>query len=579
MPKSSLNNIINPSLTMLRLIALDNTKRSDISYNDITLICEYDSYCIRIKDKEIHLNYSPYFLADIELIYQLITFGMDISLITSRSCLSDSELANVQIVNPDITLRFILDRFNDIKMYNFMHWNMTDSDINTLHTITMRLKDCVSFYAFTGVETYETSSNALYEETKKIDTSSSNYILPAYLSIACTLNETERKYFISDLNSMSDIKLNYYTKTMQSIVFEDCSVYKFAVNYIKNTYNYISEMLKKYPTIHKNIVDSFPNCIDKFPFRLLDAYIPSISTFPQTRFQWLLTNLESCVHFTSAYSLAMGVIPNGNTSENIKEATKHLLPYITCEEKAFELYADYMHFDADSYFDFIDSVSGKNIAGYLHAAEQYGYDFSDTTRRDDDKVPTNYVYTRIQDMLRFIEDGKEIYKMYPEPVTLEDGYVVRLSPVEGTLLKQVRNSIFNHREEQKISIEEKMKILHDGERMHIDVSLPNSLEQYRIKYKKHMIYSGKELGHCIGSKTESKHLYFRKGNVCAEVSHDTNKYNITMCYDKKNQVTDDSKEFKVFLETELAKLNVNESDIGTTKSKNAFDDLLIELGA
>ena len=102
----------------------------------------------------------------------------------------------------------------------------------------------------------------------------------------------------------------------------------------------------------------------------------------------------------------------------------------------------------------------------------------------------------------------------------------------------------------------------------------------RIKTKRHLIYSGKELEHCIGGKTDSKDLFFRSGTVCAQVGLNKGKFVVSECRDKKNTLTENSTKLKQILEAECTLLNekykdVNLEEVTQMTTNRYFDNALM----
>lgn len=280
--------------------------------------------------------------------------------------------------------------------------------------------------------------------------------------------------------------------------------------------------------------------------------IPAISAYPQTAFQWVLTNEMAKRSFDLAKSLC-----DGNFMEvfvkNERENTRILLPYIHASDKVLEMYLRY-----------IDALDENGKYKLRHTVGVVNTSDNTLAMHDDVVIPFGMTEERLRtvcnDILRFIADGKNIQTTYPDPIEIVDYGTIKMSPVEGTLLKQLRNSIFNHRMDAKISLEVKLKALigdatEEENAMKCSVTLPQELEHYRIKRKSDMIGIGKILGHCIGSYTNSSDLFFRKDTVCAQVKLDT--MMISQCYDAHNKTTEASQEFKDWLTNELVVFMAN----------------------
>jgi hypothetical protein len=160
-------------------------------------------------------------------------------------------------------------------------------------------------------------------------------------------------------------------------------------------------------------------------------------------------------------------------------------------------------------------------------------------------------------MLQYIKDGKEIYERYQGRTVEKEGRLLKMAEVKGSFLKQLKNSIYNHNLEEKMSIDEKLQLLLDEKTepdMYIDMKLSEVLEDHRIKTKKEMIILGKELGHCLGSKIDSKDLFFRFETVCVQINIENTL--VVQCSDRKNKTTDKSNVFELFLCDEFAKIGI-----------------------
>lgn len=559
------------TVQLLKLKALGGGRKVDLSAMSLTFGLTY--YTVTCENKRINIPYSPNYTGDIELIYQMLTFGMDNRILESTTHILDTE--NFDILDSNTVIQFIVTKLDEIKYNNLVYWGIDHDIIETLHKISTRLKSCITYKTVDRGLHSDVCSYGLITSEKYSATINDKYVMPVLLTSTCLLKGNDRKFFISDLNAMSDVKLTYYVRMLTYLIFcDDMNVFLFAVTYVKNKFPYITTMINNLPTAHKRIVDSFPNCIDKFPFKSLECYIPSLSAYPVTMFQWLITNYISRDNI-SQYSFETNNLPNSNDNKSIRDYTDALLPFISCDEKAMELYCEYMRIDADSVFDFYDSIAGVGMKGFLTSAKKYGY----TNAEIDDYTgdlshPSNdtYAYEHIRNMFKFIADGAELYKQYTDPITCDDGYVIKLVPVEGSLLKRVRNSIFNHNEEKKISIEGKLKFLSEGDMMPCTVELSPTIEQIRIKTKRHLIYSGKELSHCIGGKTDSSDLFFREGTVCAQVGIKDKKISVVECRDKSNAITENSNKLKAILEAECILLNEKYADTQTEIFKDKHAD-------
>lgn len=341
-------------------------------------------------------------------------------------------------------------------------------------------------------------------------------------------------------------------------------------NPIQFVYNYYTESIDTFNgfqwieynrthafEIYTKIGKTIPNHIEAFPFQIFTNNIPSLSTYPTTPFNWALT-MYGCSHEGLDYDTCLhGAYVSG--TEAIKSYTEILLKYIQCPLKAFEEYVCYIErchgnedgIDVyDDFMDFLDECTGKGINNYLDSAIKHGY----YAPQDDEphetsifKCDINRIHNVMKRFIQFIEDGRELYELYPNEMVFDD-ITIKLVPVEGTLLKQIKASIYNHNEESKITTEQKLRMLHGSELMNRTVEVPEQLNQYYMQYKKALVFAGKELGHCIGGKTESKNLFFRNGTVCAEVSYNEECFTVITCLDAKNQNTENAEAFRRLIE-------------------------------
>ena len=451
-------------LLKLKAMSAKHDKTKLIPLESFGLVFDIDHYTITCENKFIHMPYSPNYGADIELIYQMITYGMDERIFTSETTITDTDGFNV--INEDPVIEFIYSKLDEIKYNNLVHWNIDLETVDKLHKISTKITSCIEYRHLDGISSMDLGSLGLFNNAKVVSFIREKFVIPSLLTTTCLLSGDVRKYFISDLLAMSEVKVAYYLKMLDGLVYDGFhNPFMFSIAYCKKKALGTGFMNQAYlEKIHKYIVDNFPNIIDKFPFKSLRYCIPSISTVPTTSFQWLLTNYICKTEHNNDLSFEMNTLPYHNSDKEIREHTACLLEYVNADDKAFELYCEHIRVDSDSMFDFFDKIAGMDKKGYLQTAKAFGYTVEELSEYDIQMMGTpnteNFVYEHIRGMLKFIEDGKELYKMYPTEYQCEGGYVVKLVPVEGTILKEVRNAIYNHNEEKKISVEEKLKLLY-----------------------------------------------------------------------------------------------------------------------
>lgn len=360
------------------------------------------------------------------------------------------------------------------------------------------------------------------------------------------------RYLFKDILNMSKAKYSYFVECVDEILksgineeyMADIAAFH-GVDIGQMHRQRLEVMAKDNPIIYRvlhhrsevvrELIDKLPKFVEDYPFPSGYA-IPNISAKPQTPFQWAITNQLAKRKISiqdSLQKLDMTFI------KDVKENTKLLLPGIHADDKALLMFLKYR--------GMLDE-EGNYKKGNRNARV-----YSSSESMDNDTYVYGMSHSDLIDecnkMLDLIKDGVDLYERYPNPIEVEDYGVIRLSPVKGTMLKQVRNAIFNHRIEAKITLDQRLKALRESgnedDLMKYQVELPESLEQYRIKYKTELITIGKIMGHCIGNYTNSDNYFFRKDTVCAEVNSKTLK--VKQCYDKKNTTTEDSSEFKNWL--------------------------------
>lgn len=324
--------------------------------------------------------------------------------------------------------------------------------------------------------------------------------------------DREKEYFLDDLLKFSSAKTAYTLEQIFKTIFTISTSDNPIFHYMKTLG---TDSIKRKETEnlfdrYSDIVRNIPKSIDRFPL-YESCYVPTLSVYPETEFQWALVN-----NYMISNRFAL----------NTTELTHVLLPYIQASEKALELYKNIRAEEHNTWRIYVDNSCDKKY--------------------------------ELSGMLMYIEDGKQIYERYKGHTVEKEGRLLKMKEIKGSFLKQIKNSIYNHNIEKKMSIEEKLQLLLSEKTepdMPIDIELSEVLEAHRIKTKKEMIILGKELGHCLGTKVDSKDLFFRLDTVCLQVSIE-NKC-IAQCRDIKDTITDKSKAFETFICEEFAKININ----------------------
>lgn len=144
-----------------------------------------------------------------------------------------------------------------------------------------------------------------------------------------------------------------------------------------------------------------------------------------------------------------------------------------------------------------------------------------------------YSFKRIQHMVQTVYDGARIYS-YDK----ENDYGISFVPIEGSAMRMLRNSIYNHRQQREMNKKRGLSVK-DYPLPKPPIELPEWLEKIRIKTKHEIISAGIECQHCIGSYASSDDIFVREGNVCAQISRSN--LLVLQCYDVKDQITKESK--------------------------------------
>lgn len=152
----------------------------------------------------------------------------------------------------------------------------------------------------------------------------------------------------------------------------------------------------------------------------------------------------------------------------------------------------------------------------------------------------------------FISDGARMAIPNPYRRSVDERFVT-VDYNKMSVLEMINASVTNHRisaEINRLTLEKYS--LNEVDREMPTLTLPEDLEALRLKTSKEMREAGAECSHCIGSyASDTHHMFFRKGNVCAMVSMANG--SIVQCFDYRNKTTAASNRFKSYLAAEIKK--------------------------
>lgn len=154
----------------------------------------------------------------------------------------------------------------------------------------------------------------------------------------------------------------------------------------------------------------------------------------------------------------------------------------------------------------------------------------------------NHAYNKsiITQYFYYLFDSERLYSRYKDIPNCE------FRPLSGSGKNFIDIVENNHRLEVKYRkqlAEEELKI---KLRTVKELCEYEPLESYRLKTNGDLVNAGRECHHCIGNYVNDKNsLFYRKGDVCAQVSINTKR--VEQCWDKYNKKTDASREFEQYL--------------------------------
>lgn len=256
--------------------------------------------------------------------------------------------------------------------------------------------------------------------------------------------------------------------------------------------------------------------------------INSIKHLPTTRFGWYML----CAAFLS-------------TKSSIHDQTDNIVPVNSVA-------STYTNTEKCNTTENMSAWKIKTIENAAHTSIKAWHIFRDNVTKDKqtkwkkgERVETKrsapYSIGRLLGMYEYIKDGA---KMYKSDYNNEHGILFKKVDITKSILTAVRNAMFNHNQEKKIRIH---KLLAKKNEFMCDppVILPIELEVLRLRTHHDMCIAGIECDHCIGQYTNSKDMFFRREDICAQVDRHT--FKVTQCYDVKDKITDKSNEFKSYI--------------------------------
>jgi len=397
-------------------------------------------------------------------------------------------------------------------LYLDTNWTLENHSIDfNLHEL-----DSPLLLLFTIIKDYRIIDNLLNIPAVKFD-----WFFKGFVATLIEYYHYQKNPDSDNLLSTESILNSYQQYGSESISISQLSKIEITDDIKLELKEHLFHIMKKMP----KIISKYP-LTPEYPYYPV-CYIPNISVIPKTELQWKMTQIAS------KYIFGTKVIPNCIFNEKIDELnlTKTLLPYITISDSIIDVYCNYKHIKKENW---------KNIS------------IRDGEENDQmSSTPGEEYIDLFNEIKSIIEDGKKIYENYKNYcVEIPESGIKKMAPIEGSILKRLQNSIYNHHLEEKISLEEMMKILqtstNESENMMFipkELILTTELEKYRIKTKTEMIACGKAFKHCLGNYVEDKSdLFFRKDVVCAKVS--ISDLQIIMCLDYHNTKTPNSNIFK-----------------------------------
>lgn len=491
-----------------------------------------DGFVFNVDGNENFHEYSPFFPYDITKIItpELVPYGAMCGNSTSTSVTYSSNLTypttswNPLSTPPDFDVyNTLIEKLTPLFIKkSFKYWNYEPFTDKVMKLFNHHKSVFATNSDFTKTTdnncTEEESLNPrfrhnLYSIYEIFPTSANSGLSSPFIFLLSLIHtDKEKEYFLDDLLKFPVAKTVYILEQILKETFPKELTDNPIFSYIK-THGIDSIKRKETENLfdrYSDIIRNMPNSIDRFPL-YESCHVPTLSVYPETEFQWALVN-----NYMISNRFAL----------NTTELTHVLLPYIQASEKAVELYKNIRAEEHNTWRIYVDNSCDKKY--------------------------------ELSGMLMYIEDGKQIYERYKGHTVEKEGRLLRMKEIKGSFLKQIKNSIYNHNIEKKMSIEEKLQLLLSEKTepdMPIDIELSEVLEDHRIKTKKEIIILGKELGHCLGTKVDSKDLFFRLDTVCLQVSIEDKR--VVQCRDIKNSITDKSKAFELFICEEFAKININ----------------------
>jgi len=217
--------------------------------------------------------------------------------------------------------------------------------------------------------------------------------------------------------------------------------------------------------------------------------------------------------------------------ENIEPVLGNYMPQnrfqYFCARVACHTYSSYMAeitYNRDSYMspyrEFLLKMSKSDIAMWHYFKKAY-------------HLTGPYNTKALRHMVQVVCDGARIY------ADMKDNALgIAFVSIEGSPMRMLRNAIYNHRQEQELTKKRRLSGP-DCPMTPPPLKLPEWMENIRMKTAHEMITAGIECEHCIGSFTNSNDIFFREGNICAQVRR--NDLTVQQCFDVMDRITPASK--------------------------------------
>ena len=158
-----------------------------------------------------------------------------------------------------------------------------------------------------------------------------------------------------------------------------------------------------------------------------------------------------------------------------------------------------------------------------------------------------YSIIKIKDSIQYISDGYRIYSRLND-----NTYNIDFRPMRGSFVRMVKNSYYNHNQER---VYNRLAPINSKDYLMpypLKFKFPKWIEDIRLKSAHALIIAGKDCSHCLGGYTHSNDYFFREGDVCAQVDHNT--LTVRQCFNYRDTRTPLSQGFRDRLDRDLVKL-------------------------